>query len=521
MALTKVTYSMVSGAKVNILDFGAIGDGVTDSTAAFIAAAAYIDANDKALYIPSGQYVISAQIVFQKPPHIVGEKYSPSDIGDYLGTPYESKGTVIISKVAGDYAILINPPANNVFIRGLYLENLRISCHATNTTGGGIGIYNCGSMGFIYRLMIEGFKYHGMRLSQAQDMYVEALQITKCGTDNVYPALWITAASNVVHFEKLTLDINEWQLMIDSNSFDITFSNAHIEQGDYPGGILSWGVFIPRYSSIRLLGVIGIKFLNCLLVGPTLLATMTKYSITAAQCPHYILSTGTNLDVSFIGCTIGCGYDRGKAMDITADGIISGNYFPKVCVEDYPINLIGNILFTDNRLDLIDDGTGTQMYGINGQGATIRGNYLGGPNNAGLAKSSGALFTGGAVPLLIGQNQITVTKVNQIIGGTCKQISFNPSGFTVATFTGSVNAPLYDPDLTWAPSASGTMTTIVNPMENQQFRIYNPNAGTFTVTNGSGISLKGGVDAVMPNGGFLQLQYQGFSGTTVEMFRNF
>lgn len=38
MSLTKVTYSMIDGASVNVLDYGAVGDGVTDDSAAFAAA---------------------------------------------------------------------------------------------------------------------------------------------------------------------------------------------------------------------------------------------------------------------------------------------------------------------------------------------------------------------------------------------------------------------------------------------------------------------------------------------------
>lgn len=38
MSLTKVSYSMIEGAQVNVVDFGATGDGVTDDTAAFNAA---------------------------------------------------------------------------------------------------------------------------------------------------------------------------------------------------------------------------------------------------------------------------------------------------------------------------------------------------------------------------------------------------------------------------------------------------------------------------------------------------
>lgn len=53
MALTKATYSMVDGAPANVLDFGAVGDGVTDDTAAIVAAFA----SGRPLYFPEGTYL--------------------------------------------------------------------------------------------------------------------------------------------------------------------------------------------------------------------------------------------------------------------------------------------------------------------------------------------------------------------------------------------------------------------------------------------------------------------------------
>lgn len=54
MSLTKVHNRMVSGAAVNVKDFGAVGDGVTDDTAAIQAALTYANTNNVKLIAPSG-----------------------------------------------------------------------------------------------------------------------------------------------------------------------------------------------------------------------------------------------------------------------------------------------------------------------------------------------------------------------------------------------------------------------------------------------------------------------------------
>lgn len=59
MSLTKVSYSMVEGAPLNVMDFGAIGNGVADDTAAVQAA---INAG-RSIYIPAGEYVVTTIFV--------------------------------------------------------------------------------------------------------------------------------------------------------------------------------------------------------------------------------------------------------------------------------------------------------------------------------------------------------------------------------------------------------------------------------------------------------------------------
>jgi hypothetical protein len=65
MALTKVSYSMIKGAPANVLDFGAVGDGVTDDTAAIQAA---LDASDDVfLPLPPSLYLISSPLIMSRP----------------------------------------------------------------------------------------------------------------------------------------------------------------------------------------------------------------------------------------------------------------------------------------------------------------------------------------------------------------------------------------------------------------------------------------------------------------------
>jgi hypothetical protein len=64
MSLTKATYSMINGACINVKDFGAVGDGATNDTAAVQAAInKCLQAPFPALYFPAGSYYVRDGVV--------------------------------------------------------------------------------------------------------------------------------------------------------------------------------------------------------------------------------------------------------------------------------------------------------------------------------------------------------------------------------------------------------------------------------------------------------------------------
>jgi hypothetical protein len=71
MSLTKATYSLIKGAPINVLDYGAVGDNTTDNTAAFTAALAA--AAGGTLYIPRGSYRVTAGFTMPGRTEIVGD----------------------------------------------------------------------------------------------------------------------------------------------------------------------------------------------------------------------------------------------------------------------------------------------------------------------------------------------------------------------------------------------------------------------------------------------------------------
>jgi hypothetical protein len=176
MALTKASYSMITGASINVLDFGATGNGTTDDTAAIQAAVNAGVAQNKAVYFPNGTYIITSTINLPNNIALLGE--TPRKINQNINT----YGTII--KTAADITMMKTTAVMPAFTFGIRIEN--ISFWGNGSTGSALTIgddaENHLSFGITLRNIDIEYVGNGIKLNGAA--YVTYLEnITMAGTD--------------------------------------------------------------------------------------------------------------------------------------------------------------------------------------------------------------------------------------------------------------------------------------------------------------------------------------------------
>ena len=176
MALTKVSYSMINGDVVNVLDYGAIGDNVTDSTSAIQNAINYAAPLGKIVFIPAGTYKITKLTLPQEAGgiEVVGEARCDSNSlssGNYVGTVLVSADTTgdIISADGGGAYINRGVKISNLSLRcatsgyAIYLKNcleqtqlVNLTIFNSNTSGNGVALESCWVGCFVSGCIVTG-----------------------------------------------------------------------------------------------------------------------------------------------------------------------------------------------------------------------------------------------------------------------------------------------------------------------------------------------------------------------------
>jgi len=145
MSLTKASFSMIQGASVNALDYGAIGDGVADDTAALQAAIDYASSIHGTLVIPEGLYKTTATLYIDQDEFILfGTGAISTNAGAARGLPADRTTGSVIQYTGTACALQVsnsrsaNPitdGSNPGFISNIQIQNLRIEVPADCANG--------------------------------------------------------------------------------------------------------------------------------------------------------------------------------------------------------------------------------------------------------------------------------------------------------------------------------------------------------------------------------------------------
>lgn len=145
MSLTKVSYSMIDGTPINVLDYGADPTGVADSYAAFVAALAA----GSNVYVPQGTYKLTQTL------SITGEKvfYGPTSSSSSLQL------AVLNFTGAGNGIQSISAEFGGLCIRNFMITG--------GDGSGAYAIYNTRTQTVIENIHMEGWNNSGIALEEA------------------------------------------------------------------------------------------------------------------------------------------------------------------------------------------------------------------------------------------------------------------------------------------------------------------------------------------------------------------
>jgi hypothetical protein len=231
MSLTKVTNSMISGAFINVLDYGANPNGV-DSYAALQAAITAANGVSP-VYFPPGDYVSSQPLVLKQGQSIVGSNQTPTD----WRRPAASVCTITFTSATAattgftlDQADVFSGYVWNVAIKNIDI----VGSNTANSVG--INFINI-AFAEIENVGVSKFGI-GLYINFGMLCTYKNVNLSGCLTSSLY----IAGTSNVTTTQKFydcTFRESPWGVIIESNgsgnSFGSIFENCLIESTSVGG----------------------------------------------------------------------------------------------------------------------------------------------------------------------------------------------------------------------------------------------------------------------------------------------
>ena len=353
MALTKVSYSMIQGAPVNVLDFGAIGDGVANDTVAIQAALASMQSTGGELFFPKGTYKITAPIA---------QEFNDGVNVKITGYGAKIDGTSVTGTVNGDTVlILLGGSTDSVFTKTFPSSALgaNVLVNATSITSAG----TFGVQPNDILLVTSTDLWNPTRIYYYKGEMVEVRSVSgttiEC-SNGLFDGY--TAATTTIY--RLTMPyISVEGLEIEMNANQIGLA-IHYSRNATVRNVIVHGA---RYSGIETFYCFGGLVDNCFVYDAwdsgsdsygVVVATNQNFSVTnctLTQARHCITSGGFEpnrlLNYSNNHCTAHPLQTNPYAIDVHGNAeyvIIANNYSEGIVCSGINASILGNIT-TANR----------------------------------------------------------------------------------------------------------------------------------------------------------------------------
>lgn len=287
MSLTKVTYSMIEGTMLNVLDFGAFNDGsnATTTTSAIQSAITAATSQGKTLYFPSGTYLFNAKLTFTC--NVIGENFPQVKL--------KASGSALSTS---DYAVQVGGAgiSRRMSMRNIYIEG-------DNTTTANNGLLFA-SQWFSNHSSIWVRGFYGYAIKIAEESYWNVFENIMANFDG-QDGPWVTPKVGILCLGSSGKGVTQSTFVsIKANGRDYGMEMRYCDQlqiinfdGQNSGAALGIGGtstninVLSLYAENCTLGAVYNDSTSCMITGISYAGTPTKFIGTTD--PIYMELTGT------------------------------------------------------------------------------------------------------------------------------------------------------------------------------------------------------------------------------------
>ena len=299
MSLTKVTYAMIEGEVINILDYGADPTGVVDSTVAIQTAINLADTNGGGIVlIPPGNYLVDA--------------VSTVTIGSQVWNYALLAKTNVTLQLIGN----INLNANNFAV---YAVILALNINSFNVEGNGTITGDK-----LTHTVTTGEFGHGIAIRGSLNISVSGITVTNCWGDGMYVSFANAIRSQNIVVRDCNFLYNRRHNITVIDGSNILVANCVLFKNDLNVSYGGFAVALEQNNNTEIID--NVTFDNLIINNG-----INGITANSGGTGIFVRAVGPTNNIKVQNCYLkNCGYGGVRATEDVSDVIVNGNVFENI-----------------------------------------------------------------------------------------------------------------------------------------------------------------------------------------------